>query len=365
MPTPVELQRLHGIEARDVTAVNDADGRIQLFARSVGNELFTLAQSSPGGLFAGSWLSLGTDAVSAAACARNADGRLAVFLRGPDGAVHHSAKTVANHMSFMPWTSLGGWRSHEPPQTALGTDGLLRVFAAGDGGSIWCATQINPQKDLWSQWRQVTHSITSRPALTTDSAGRLHLFVRGSNAAVWQYTLDRDGSWDATSLGGVTEGAPAVIWNDALNRFEVFARAGNGAIWQTWAKKSGVFAPWQQMGFYPMLASGAQGEPIHGTEPQVIANADGRLEVFVVAEHQRYVWHACEVAPGGGWTTWTPMLLPECRSLPSIARNADGRLDLFFVDPAGHVARGTQVIPGAWREPRTRGSRLAAGAQSR
>jgi hypothetical protein len=364
MPTPVELSRLHGIEAREITTVNDADGRLQLFARSVGNELFTLAQTSQGGLFAGSWLSLGADVVSTAACARNADGRLAVFVRGTDGTVQHSAKTIANHLSFMPWSSLGGWKSHEPPQAALGPDGLLRVFAHGDESSIWCATQLNPQKDLWSPWRRVTHAIGSRPSLATDGAGRLHLFVRGSNAAVWQYTLERDGSWDQASLGGVIEGAPAAIWNVALGRFEVFARAGNRAIWQTWERKAGVFAPWQQMGFHPMLALGAHGEPIFGVDPQVVANADGRLELFVVGEHQRFVWHAHEVAAGAGWTAFSPMLLGECASMPSIARGPDGRLELFFVDPAGQVGRATQSTPGAWREPRARGTRLAASAHS-
>jgi hypothetical protein len=66
--------------------------------------------------------------------ARNADGRLELFVRGADRAVWHSWQTAPNN-GWSGWASLGGWVD----MIAMGqnADGRLEIFARGSDGAMW------------------------------------------------------------------------------------------------------------------------------------------------------------------------------------------------------------------------------------
>ena len=71
---------------------------------------------------------------------------------------------------------------------------------------------------------------TSSPALASWGPGRLDLFVRGEDNALWHYCLSDDESpW--VSLGGVLTAAPAAA-SSGEGRIDVFAKGTDNAIWQ-------------------------------------------------------------------------------------------------------------------------------------
>jgi hypothetical protein len=370
MPGSLDVTWLGGPPVRDLTVVNDADGRLVLFARSVGDEIVSLHQLAPGGAFADHWVPLGIAAPGPVSATLAADGRLQMVVRGGDGAIWHAGRTVPNHVSFSPWTTLGGWKSpsrHFADPVAALHDGRVLVFASGSDGAVWYTGQINADQGSWSPWRRIAaHPVASRPATVHDAAGRLNLLVRGENAAIWQYTLQRDGEWTWASLGGVVVGAPVAVLRGpaaagAPARLEVFARGANGALWHCHETRPDVFAPWQQLSYHAPLAYGARGEPVFAARPQLVENRDGRLELVVAGDALPYLWHAAEVAPASGWTAWRPLILGEVGDSCALARHRDGRIALFFVDRAGRAGHVDQLAPGAWQARR----RLAARAGSR
>jgi hypothetical protein len=125
------------------------------------------------------------------------------------------------------------------------------------------------------------------PGVGRNRDGRLEVFVRGSDDAVWRIAQRAPnngwGSWEF--LGGRFEGNP-VVGTNADGRLEVFARGFNynqpsaiTHIWQTvdgwsqWTSRGGLFR----------------------TDPVVGSNADGRLEVFAYdkSDHLQHIWQTC------------------------------------------------------------------------
>jgi hypothetical protein len=65
--------------------------------------------------------------------------------------------------------------------------------------------------------------------------------------------------------------------------------------------------------------------------PQVVQNADGRLEVFVIGSDGN-LWHIWQTTPGKAWSSWASLnTLPSTLSTPIAVRNADGRIEAFCI----------------------------------
>ncbi|MGL4514819.1 MAG: M12 family metallopeptidase [Lacipirellulaceae bacterium] len=85
---------LGGVITTDPTVSRNADGRLEVFARGTDNALHHIWQNSAGGGWSG-WNSLGGGLTGNAAVAINHDGRLEVFVRGTDNALWHRWQKTA------------------------------------------------------------------------------------------------------------------------------------------------------------------------------------------------------------------------------------------------------------------------------
>ena len=185
------------------------------------------------------WGSLG-GVISMPVVARNADGRLEVFVQGSDGALWHIWQTAPNN-GWSGWASLGGWITQ--PVVGQNADGRLEVFARGSDGALWHIWQTAPNNG-WSGWASLG-GVISMPTVGRNADGRLEVFAQGTDGALWH------------------------IWQTAPN---------NG--WSGWASLGGWI-----------------------TNPTVARNADGRLEVFVQGSDNA-LWHMWQTAPNNGWSGW-------------------------------------------------------------
>ncbi len=98
-------------------AIENADGRIEVFVRGTDAQLWHIWQTSPNGNWSG-WASLGGYMLSTPVAVRNADGRLEVFatsyLNG--GPLAHIWQTSPNG----PWS---GWAADLPSRSTLRNSG--------------------------------------------------------------------------------------------------------------------------------------------------------------------------------------------------------------------------------------------------
>jgi hypothetical protein len=90
---------------------------------------------------------------STPALARNGDGRLELFVRGNDGALWHLWQTADSSAWSEHWISHGdaGVGFASAPALARSGDGRLELFVRGNDGALWHLWQTAPS-GAWSEW---------------------------------------------------------------------------------------------------------------------------------------------------------------------------------------------------------------------
>jgi hypothetical protein len=166
------------------------------------------------------------------------------------------------------------------------------------------------------------------------SVGRLELFVRGGDGAVWH-------NWQ-TSPGGISTGWVSLgAWVDIIQsgrnadgRLEVFVRGGDGALWHNWqTSPGGAWSGWVSLGgWIDMIRVGR--------------NQDGRLEVFARGGDGA-LHHIWQTSPNGAWSGWSS--LGGWIDRLELGLNADGRMEVFARGGDGALHHMWQTSPnGAW-----------------
>ena len=113
--------------------------------------------------------------------ARNADGRLEVFLAAVDGSVRHRWQQIPGG-DWSAWSSLGSQAGgFADIGVGVNADGRLELLATlPDGIDLWRRWQTAPSNG-WSGWSSEGNPTTAsieRPTLESNADGRLELFLR-------------------------------------------------------------------------------------------------------------------------------------------------------------------------------------------
>ena len=266
------------------------DGRLQVFYRKDDGSLWIIGQRTDG-----TWVpagSLGGVITSGPAVGVNADGRLEVFARGTDNALWHIAQTAVNG-TWGTWMSLGGDLTSIPVVVRNPSTNALQVFVRVNGGPISTIAQSSPGSAQWTAWTSLGGGFTTAPAVGINFDGRLEVFGRGTDNALWHNLQASAGGaftgW--SSLGGVITSAPAVT-RRADNTLDVAAIGTDGALWhigQTTA--GGAYSGWTTLGT-PAALTIASG-------PHVEVDANGTPQIFVRASDNS-LW----VTPDGLSASW-------------------------------------------------------------
>ncbi len=105
----------------------------------------------------------------------------------------------------------------------------------GTDGILWHKSQRRPGADLWGGWRSQSQGVRD-PQVIEGSNGRLNVFVRGNENALWYIQQDSQpdvwGKWQR--LGGLFQDHPVPIVNEKM-RIQVFVRGTDGALWRRFA----------------------------------------------------------------------------------------------------------------------------------
>lgn len=250
--------------------------------------------------------------------------------------------------NFAPdWTSLGAPATGVlgAPVVSHNADGRLELFVVSHDGNLWHKWQESPN-GAWSQWFAL---VTENPGLSSrfqvghNADGRMEVFgMQGGNVwHVWQ-TAPSDGWSIGGSLGGPTSGLKGTITvgNNKDGRLEIFGVGTDGQVhhqWQT-APNNG-WSGW-----------GSLGSPPPGVvvgDPRVVNNADGRLELFLLANDQN-IWHIWQTSPNNGWSGWASLGHPGAQianGSPFVGNNGDGRIEMFTTGADGGIYHIWQTSP--------------------
>ncbi len=153
----------------------------------------------------------------------------------------------------------------------------------------------------------------SSPSVARTIDGRLEVFVLDSSGALWHIQQTTPGmnwnSWASLSIAPNTNVLPGlVVERNADGRLEIFALDSAGALWHTWQTSPGG-------GWFHWFSSGSPPGVTTDGPLTVAQNADGRLEVFAIAE-SRSLWHIWQFLlwQGMPMAAWRPFCLTPTRS---------------------------------------------------
>jgi hypothetical protein len=170
---------------------------------------------------------LGGGVTAAPAAASWAPGRIDVFVKGTDNALHH--KWYQGGWSG--WEFLGGVLT-SAPAAASWAPGRIDVAVRGTDNSAWHTFY----QAGWHGFDPLGGVLASAPAMSTWGPGRLDVYVEGSNGGPSGplYHQWFAGAWSGWhNDGGQLTAAPAAVsW--APGRADVVVRGTDNAVWHTW-----------------------------------------------------------------------------------------------------------------------------------
>jgi Subtilase family/Repeat of unknown function (DUF346) len=226
-------------------------------------------------------------------------------------------------LGSLSWESLGGSITSAPDAASQGS-GRLDVFARGSDNALWQRSSVNGQ---WGSWQSLGGSLTSAPAAVAWSAGRLDVFMRGTDNGLYHKWWTSAGWSGWESLGGVLTAGPDVAsWSSG--RLDVFVRGTDNGLWHRWW--SGAWSGWESQG--GGLTS----------DPSAVSWAFNRIDVFVRGTDNG-LWH--KSWDGQRWNDWEP-LGGGLTTGPEVASPAPGQLDVFALTANGMLEH--RAYSGRW-----------------
>lgn len=222
------------------------------------------------------------------------------------------------------------------PSAAVNADGRIEIFARGSDQAMWHNWQTSPGGS-WAGWYSMGGIISGSPQVAVNADGRLVAFVRNpGNIAYYNYQTSPGGGWSGWIwLGANNITTPPAVARNFDGRLQVFAVGTDGAVWTACQMiPGGDWSAWTSLGGY-----------VAADMPAVAQNADGRLEIFVRGT-DNIIYHNYQIAPGGAWSGWGGPIGANALSAPSVGVNDDWRLEVFVEGTDGAGWHVWQTTPG-------------------
>ena len=272
-----------------------------------------------------------------------------LFYRDVDGAVWFREVTepgsgLYGATQWTPPTSLGQPADAVPDlihAMRLSDRRLALCFSDKTSWTIRC--RIREAEGAWIPW---SSSVRAPEAIGQPMTGRLdagfrvHFFVASSDGLLELPQGGRSvmgGAW--RNVGRLPSGVRIIKPMAALNadgRLEVFSRGSDQALWHIYQQPgTSEWSSWESLGHPPGVTL-----PFVLATDVVAENNDRRIEVFVVAGDGA-VWHIYQTSPNCCWSEWQSLgrparaatLLTELRVITRRSR----LLELFALDQLGQL----------------------------
>jgi photosystem II stability/assembly factor-like uncharacterized protein len=155
---------LGGPLAGEPVVGNNDDGRLELFIINAENgQLYHEWQTTPNSTqWSRDWELLNAPSLlrGAPTVARNGDGRLELFMVGMDDKIYHCWQTTKGDSTKWSWgtntTTLTKWRLTSNPVAARNADGRLELFMVGMDDKIYhCRQKDVRNSSEWSDWESL------------------------------------------------------------------------------------------------------------------------------------------------------------------------------------------------------------------
>jgi hypothetical protein len=242
----------------------------------------------------------------------------------PSGIASDTPFPFSASSQWRDWENLGGTLTSSPTVASRARGSMDCFMRSKDGDLDWKALDGS---DVFDANLGHPHSGKFKGAPAAISWGyglRLDMFVRGSDDALWHFTLPGLLLNDWQKIDIEIADAPAVAsW--APNRLDVFTRSSNGEIIHTFSDGGSHFTVGRNLGHPKHL-------PFEGA-PAAISRRPGTIDVFARGGDHT-IWRI--VFGGDDWGNWIKVA-EDIADGPAVASWAPHRVDLFGRNSHGEL----------------------------
>jgi Repeat of unknown function (DUF346) len=233
--------------------------------------------------------------------------------------------------------NIGGTLTSDP-DVSSSAPGRIDVFARGTDNALWHKYRTG---ETWVGWSSRGGQLTSAPGAVSWGNNRIDVVARTTNNTI-QHWYWGGTAWYSDNLGGTLTSAPDISsW--ASNRLDVFARGTDNALWRRqWNGSS--WTAWAKIG--GTLASG----------PGAVSWGPNRIDVVARAGDNSVLYWWWD---GAGWQSGN--LGGSIASDPDIVSTASGYLDVFARGTDGALWRLSRTSSG-WGQWQRMGDWIVGGA---
>ncbi|GAA1972858.1 hypothetical protein [Kitasatospora viridis] len=329
LATPASSQA-PDLEPATPVVATAGDGTTTVFVRGSANGLFRRDRDPDTGQW-GQWADTGGRTDGIPSVGRRLDGRLEVFARRASGHLWHQAQGdwgwgAWDDMGTPPGTTVAGTAAVVTDDNTAtsadsgglvqaNADGRLELFVRGADNAIWHRAQVAPNGKAWSPWEQLGGGPwAGAPAAVVTGSGRIalvartpdgHLEATGQKQPGTQHNALPPDNWTAwTDLGGGYVSNPALATSTYVEDAAHPGKHPTGSLLQAVANRSDHH-PW-------IVAQSKPGNTAH---------------------------------PGGTWDVDHPFDLGlNLTGPPVVAATSDGRLSVFGPDANHDVVSRSQTL---------------------
>jgi hypothetical protein len=346
--------------ALDTTGLSDGVHRISFTASNSSNP--ALSRSSTLSFVVRNHLDSVQTKLTAISSVANTDGRLDRFAFSTDGALWRNTQLTGTNPGWTGWNSLAGGYYLNSPTAARNQDGRIQVFSRGPSNTVYTGAQVQAGSSLWAdllllRWLPEPNLNFASPAIVMNSSGQLEIFTRSVNNTVWNARQKTPGSPDwsdwsylqgSTSDLALSSPEPVAVSNQD-GRLAVFIQGVNNELLFNWQASGGLWATrWTDMNATTAF------------RPAVIKNSNGQLVVIVVSADQQ-IRYSLQQAPNvNTWSAWSQIPAASIVSSPVLILDQTNRIQLFAQTSGNTLKRTVQATDGTWGNWQA----VAAGAAS-
>jgi hypothetical protein len=159
------------------------------------------------------WVSLGGYLNSWPFVIFDQNSRMHVFVAGGDNALWDNRGVLSAGSYYHNWHGLGGVMQDAPFSTLEpGYNNYLLAMVRGSDNALWIADVYGLGDPETCNWIGFGGVLTSEPFASTDTSGRVHTFVRGSDGAMWENVFCSY-PWNPSGAQWIGHGGSLSLWS--------------------------------------------------------------------------------------------------------------------------------------------------------
>lgn len=184
---------------------------------------------------------------------------LALYVLAPNQRIYQNYVTDAAP-GGTGWTAVPNGLAGGGPAALLGPDGRLHLFIRGTNGALYTASR-NVTSGAWSAFRSLGGGMLGTPAVAPRPGGGFVVVIQAPTGYLYTRSSTAAGTWSGWSrLAGTAATSPAITAGFSAGRLDLFVIGRTGGLYQN-TYTGGAFGTFKKVDNFPLpttrLAVGA------------------------------------------------------------------------------------------------------------